>query len=135
MKSFWRAEIEMGSETCSRALGSVQSGSSACERGWHFRTAVMAVPHRPEMLHNSNFAAPVTRTPLDSCWEGILHQRLGRGGANTLSKFAYDTKMWREEVYGLTREKTLLDLILGTGDDLIGDLTIEGKLGDGDHEP
>ena len=39
-----------------------------------------------------------------------------------------------QEVYGSTRGKALLDLVLATGDDLIGDLVIDGKLGDSDHE-
>ncbi|XP_059574122.1 uncharacterized protein LOC109285659 [Alligator mississippiensis] len=39
-----------------------------------------------------------------------------------------------QETYGPTRDKALRDLVLATEDDLISDLTIDGKLGDSDHE-
>ena len=39
-----------------------------------------------------------------------------------------------QEVYGPTRGKALLDPVLATGDNLIGGLVIDGKLGDSDHE-
>ena len=39
-----------------------------------------------------------------------------------------------QEVYRPTRGKALLNLVLATGDDLISDLMIKGKLGDSDHE-
>ncbi|XP_059576813.1 uncharacterized protein LOC132247742 [Alligator mississippiensis] len=39
-----------------------------------------------------------------------------------------------QEVYGLTRGKMLLDLVLAKGYDLVSGLIIEGKLGDSGHE-
>ena len=39
-----------------------------------------------------------------------------------------------QEVYGPMRGKALLNLVLATGDDVISDLVINGKLGDSDHE-
>ena len=66
----------------------------------------------------------------DISWEE--HLATSKRSKNFL--MCMDELYMTQEVYGPMRGKVLLDLVLAMGDDLISDLTIEGKLGDSDHE-
>ena len=83
-----------------------------------------------EAAHSRTIVVMGDFSYLDISWED--HSAKSERSQSFLS--CVDDLYLTQEVYGPTRGKALLDLVLATGDDLIGDLVIDGKLGDSDHE-